>query len=63
VKIKASCTWFHNHTAAFSAWSYAGHVEKNPYPTPKQAKKSNATAKCNFSLKQVCGSLKTATPT
>ncbi len=56
-------TCFHIHTAAASTWTHVSHVEKNAYPTPKQAHKTVAVAKRNVLLLQSCGNSKTATPT
>jgi hypothetical protein len=60
---KANYTWFHIHTAAVSTWLYAGHVEENAFPTPKQPLRSNATSKCRLPLLQSCGSRKIAAST
>jgi hypothetical protein len=43
----ANSTYLHIHTAAASAWSHVGRVEKNAYPTCKQAPKTVAKAKQN----------------
>jgi hypothetical protein len=45
------------------AWFYAVLVEKNRYPTPKQAKKSNVKANQNPIYRQSCGTAKTENTT
>jgi hypothetical protein len=62
-KEKTSYTCFHNHTAAVSTWTHAGHVNKNGYLTPKQAHKTVANTKSNCSLLQFCSNSKTVFPT
>jgi hypothetical protein len=49
--------------AAASAWSHVSRVEKNDYPTPKQALKNVAMAESKRRRKPSCGEFKTATPT
>jgi hypothetical protein len=52
-------TCFHTHMRAFCAWVHVGGVDKNQYPTPKQAKKNKANTKSNPTPKQSCGTAKT----
>jgi hypothetical protein len=63
VKKKADVACFHTHTAAASAWSYAGHVEKKAVATPRQAKKNNATTKSKRPQLPSCGNSKTISST
>ena len=57
VEKKTIAACFYIHTAAASAWSHAGGVERNAHPTPVQALKNVAEAKQKLVLKQSCGTL------
>jgi hypothetical protein len=57
VEKKEDGACLHVHTVTLSAWRYVGHVEKNSYATPKQAKKNNANPKSKLALSHSCGAL------
>ena len=57
VEKKTISACFCIHTAAVSAWSHAGGVERNARATPVQTLENNATTKQKLVLKQTCGTL------
>jgi hypothetical protein len=63
VEKKTNDTCFHIHIQPQSAWSHAGGVEENAYPTRNQTPKNVATPKQSAPLNQMCEKLRTATPT
>jgi hypothetical protein len=49
--------YIHIHVHISSAWNHVGDVEKNGYPTSKQAKNQAANQKQRRPHKQTCGRL------